>query len=153
MQTVVAGSVMDCPDGLARCSDGIVEVSRLAMIALPCTTPEKSCACPWEAAGTCAAGCVADAVELVIDRGLAVTQLCAPSDGADWKLTVTCLGQVAADPCEESQLYRCAGGMVIDCNAHRVAASCRHGCFAQGAFVDDEGPIGREAAFPILCSR
>ncbi len=151
-QSMGAGPVVDCPDGLARCSQGVVEVSRLATLALPCTTPEKSCACPWQAVGACAAGCAAEGVEIVVAEELSLRQLCAPAHGSS-SFAFAPLGPIAADACEEAQLYRCAGGGVIDCNAHRVVALCSHGCSAEGSFVDDEWPVGREAAFAILCSR
>ena len=61
-----------------------------------------------------------------------------------------------ASSCEEGQLYRCAGGLVVDCAAHVVLAVCTHGCFAEGAAIEEDAQdesVSREAAFAILCSR
>jgi len=152
---------LDCPDGLARCADGEVEASRLARIAQPCRGPESACTCPWEPVATCAHGCVADGLEVIIERSLAATQLCAPETGPpsrpSWKGPVV-VGPTTEPPagCDVGQLYRCAGGVVVDCAAHLVAASCSRGCFAEGAAIDEgdrDEPVRREAAFAILCSR
>jgi hypothetical protein len=153
---------LDCPDGLARCVEGTVETSRLAVIPQPCRGPESVCACPWErAASSCERGCVADGIEVVIDRAQATTQLCAPRRDAN---TAIAWRAVLANPktappaptCDEGQLYRCTAGSVVDCAAHVVLASCTRGCFADGAAIDEsapELPIAREAAFAIFCSR
>ncbi|HXN33212.1 MAG TPA: hypothetical protein VN894_15175 [Polyangiaceae bacterium] len=152
---------LDCPDGLARCSGGTVDASRLARIAQPCRGPESACTCPWERVASCARECVADGLEVVIDRARAATQLCAPEPGAKegpaWKgPAVDPTTAPAAAACDEGQLYRCAAGSVIDCAAHVVRASCARGCFAEGAAIEESAhvePASREAAFAILCSR
>jgi hypothetical protein len=144
--------VIDCPDGLARCIEGQVETSRLAAIARDCRGPETACTCPWEPAGTCTEGCAADGLEMVIERALALRQLCAMNPDA---------GPVASDTkrpvrskCEEGQLYRCTAGAVIDCDTEEAIASCVRGCAAEGASIDEDSvSIRREAAFAILCSR
>jgi hypothetical protein len=143
---------LDCPDGLARCTDGNVEASRLAMIAQPCRGPESVCACPWEPAGVCDGRCVADGLELVIERDAAAAQLCAPVGRA---FDLPAAGDRLAPPgCDEGQLYRCAARVVTDCLHRRAIGSCLRGCFAEGASIEDEvGGISREAALAILCLR
>lgn len=152
---------IDCPDGIARCTDGALEVSRLAHIGQPCRGPETACSCPWDRLGDCARGCAADGLEVVIDRSQAARQLCLPDPpgrgGASWTLGryADASGTPAAT-CEEGQLYRCANGFVIDCGTHEVLGSCTRGCFREGAAIEavtQEESISREAAFAILCSR
>ena len=154
VQSVLPGRLIDCPDGIARCSGGVVEASRLATVGLPCHSAGSTCACPWDEIGICPAGCVSDGLEVAIDRTLAAVQLCAPASPAfDSTTEISIAAGATAAPCEESELYRCVGGIVIDCAAHRVVAPCPHGCFAEGAFVDEDASVCREAAFAILCSR
>jgi hypothetical protein len=162
----VALSGVDCPDGLARCIEGQVEVSRLAKLARPCRGPEGVCSCPWEPIGSCARGCVVDGLEVLMDRGLATTQLCLPELDAGRPAAVSQPARVATATCDEGELYRCTAGEVIDCDARSVIASCSRGCSAEGAAVDDTSPtmpgrvqrpggsasLKREAAFAILCS-
>ncbi len=148
--------VVDCPDGIARCANGNVEVSRLATIPLSCRGPESKCTCPWEHIAACARGCVAAEVELVIERDLAASQLCAagPEGGAVAYPSGSGRSPNAEVPrCEEGELYRCSGRGIIDCVVRSRVASCAHGCFAEGASIDVAIPIDREAAFAILCSR
>src|ERR1700683_5516100 len=45
-------TAIDWPDGLARCTERIVEVSRLTTIMQPCVGTE-GCTCPWDRAGDC----------------------------------------------------------------------------------------------------
>jgi len=153
----VAG--IDCPDGIARCTEGTVETSRLARIGQPCRGPETACSCPWDRVGDCARGCVADGLEVVMDRSQATRQLCLPDPTAT---ASRMRGQSADDAgppaatCEEGQLYRCANGFVVDCSAHAVLGSCTRGCFTEGASIGEvarEETVSRVAAFAILCSR
>jgi hypothetical protein len=144
-------NAVDCPDGLARCTGGIVEVSRLTAIPQPCRGTPEQCACPWERAGECDRGCVVDGLEVVMERPRARAQLCAPevdAGGSARVLAVTSPGR-----CEDEQLYRCAAGAVVACAEGAVVAMCNRGCVAEGAFVGDEQPVSREAAFALLCSR
>jgi hypothetical protein len=144
-------SVVDCPDGIARCAEGSVEASRLARISQPCGGPESACTCPWEPVARCGHGCVAEGLEVVMDRAHAATQLCAPEPDAG---LIRPTGPQAFGTCEEGQLYRCRAATVVDCAAHMIAASCMHECFAEGASIDEgAGSVTREAAFAILCSR
>jgi hypothetical protein len=153
----LAMNVVDCPDGLARCSDGRVEVSRLGSIPRPCRGPESVCGCPWAYVAECDRGCVADGLEVVMDPARAPVQLCAPDVDA---LTAAREEGERAAPglvgCDEGQLYRCSGDAIVDCTRHTVVASCVRGCSDESASVEDgiEGHlVTREAAFAILCSR
>jgi hypothetical protein len=170
---------VDCPDGLARCEDGTVSASRLATLRVPCVGPASACTCPWEAVATCPDGCVADGVEVVIERDRAAGQLCAPGRDAGVlaasPLPTGDAGVLAASPlptgdavvlaasplpgvdagetvCEEGDRFRCAGGRVVECASAATAGLCLRGCFAEGMSIDDDG-VSREAAFAILCSR
>jgi hypothetical protein len=139
----------DCPDGLARCSEGVVEVSRLAMIPAPCRGTAEQCSCPWERVTECERGCVVDGLETVAGRSEAVTQLCAaPPDAGAFARPLH-----APAGCEDGQLFRCSGGQVVSCAEGAVVGACARGCFAEGAALGDELPVSREAAFAILCSR
>ncbi len=168
--------VTDCPDGLARCEEGTVSVSRLATLPMPCQGPASACACPWEVAAACSGGCVAEGLELVVERAKAASQLCAPGPGAGGGVFAASLSppasgtsrassapdggtsQVSAAPdasdapCDEGDRYRCSSGRVIDCAAGLAVGRCVRGCFAEGTSIEDDG-VSREAAFAILCSR
>lgn len=148
--------VIDCPDGIARCAKGNVEVSRLARIPQPCRGPESACTCPWERIASCGRGCVAEEVELVIDRAVAASQLCAagPDSGLVAHPTaVNSSKNAEVARCEEGELYRCTRREIVDCVVRARVASCAHGCFSEGASLDIGTPVDREAAFAILCSR
>ncbi len=145
-------SVTDCPDGLGKCDDGLVSVSRLASLRSPCHGPIDECSCPWERIGSCPNGCAAEGVEVVIEREHAALQLCAPTAIAPPFSRRVAPDSVPAPDCEEGQRYRCVDSVVVDCDARTVGARCIRGCVAPGASVDDDG-AGREAAFAILCLR
>jgi hypothetical protein len=143
---------VDCPDGLARCEEGAVSVSRLATLPVPCRGAAGACTCPWEALAACPRGCAADGVEVVVERARATSQLCAPeSDAGAFAGRPWSAMDAGESPCEEGDRYRCAAGRVIDCEASAVGL-CPRGCFAEGTAIDDDG-VNREAAFAILCSR
>ena len=141
----------DCPDGLAKCEQGVVYASRLATIPQPCGTPAAPCACPWDRLAECPHGCVADGVELVVEREPAKAQLCAPTRDNGPLVRPPPPG-AAPPPCEEGERYRCATGLVVECVSGLAVGQCLRGCFAEGAAVDDDG-VSREAAFAMLCSR
>ena len=143
---------IDCPDGLARCREGYVEVSRLATIEQPCRRPAAQCLCPWERIGSCPIGCVAERVEIVAEPSMASGQLCAPQ--ADAGPIAQSTGAFAPRAsCEEGQLFRCAKGVVIACHGGAPNATCLRGCFADGAAVNDDEPVADWAAVAILCAR
>ena len=144
-------NAVDCPDGLARCSAGTVEVSLLSMIPQPCRGTPEECACRWEAVGDCARDCVVERLEVVVAREKAPRQLCAPPPGT----TFVTAAPPDQEPrgCDEGHVYRCAGGLVTACRDNAVIARCLQGCEAEGASVDDDVPVSREGAFAILCSR
>jgi hypothetical protein len=144
-------SAIDCPDGLARCREGLVEVSLLATIAQPCHGSPEHCQCPWEEVSTCRRGCVADGVEVVLGRETAGVQLC-------WTTPPPVVAEppppdAVATGCDEGDVYRCVRGLVVACHDNAVAARCIRGCAVEGTALGDEVPIPREAAFAILCSR
>jgi hypothetical protein len=142
---------IDCPDGLARCEAGVVSRSLLATIPLPCSGPPGGCVCPWERIADCDQGCAADGLELVIDRSQARTQLCAPPAGAGPFARAT-LPTRASVPCQEGQRFACTAGLMVECASSTVIGLCIHGCYAEGASIDDDGAT-REATFALLCSR
>ncbi len=144
--------VVDCPDGLARCEEGTVSVSRLATLPVPCQGPASACSCPWEAVEACPEGCVADGVEVVAPRALAATQLCAPGRDAGAVAAPLTLPDAGESLCDEGDRYLCAGGRVVECASRSVVGWCLRGCFAERTSIDDDG-VSREAAFAILCSR
>jgi hypothetical protein len=143
----------DCPDGLARCADGVVSVSRLATLPMPCHGPPGACTCPWEWAAQCPSTCAADGVELVVERLRAERQLCAPAiDAGPFATPAVIPLAVHETPCEEGDRYRCSRGQVIECSTGLAVGLCVRGCFAEGTAMDDDA-VSREAAFAILCSR
>ncbi|HEX8790493.1 MAG TPA: hypothetical protein VF765_06045 [Polyangiaceae bacterium] len=147
-------NALDCPDGLARCTGGVVEASRLASIPQPCKGAPESCVCPWERLGACEERCVADGLEMVVDRAVALPQLCAPGpDSGTLARIATGTGAPQPAECDEDVAYRCSAGAVVACAEHRVVGACERGCFAEGTEVGADVPINREAAFAILCSR
>jgi hypothetical protein len=146
-----AANAVDCPDGLARCNGGVVEASRLAMISQPCRGTPEQCSCPWERVAECDRGCVVDGLEVIAERDTAGVQLCAPA--LDAGPPARALAVTSPGRCDEEQLYRCAGGAVVACAEGAVVGICVRGCFVEGASVDVEMTVSREAAFAILCSR
>ncbi|HEY3818596.1 MAG TPA: hypothetical protein VGL81_15585 [Polyangiaceae bacterium] len=144
-------NAVDCPDGLARCNDGVVEVSRLAMIAQPCHGSPEQCRCPWERVQECDRGCAAEGLTIVAEREKGRAQLCAPE--ADAGVSARALAVTSPGQCEEDELYRCSAGAVVSCAESAVVGMCVRGCFTEGASIDREIAVSREAAFAILCSR
>jgi hypothetical protein len=147
---------VDCPDGLARCTDGVVQVSRGYSYPTPCKgLPPDRCTCPWIDVGSCERGCVLDSLEIAIPAVRAVEQLCAPP-GWDGGLPAFAdepppQAEVSGGACE-GELYRCAGGAVIRCgDPPTPVATCRHGCTDDGASLDDED-VGNDGAVVLLCA-
>jgi hypothetical protein len=159
-------NAVDCPDGLARCEEGVVSASRLATVPMPCRSPSADCACPWDRVGECATGCLAEGAEVVLERARATAQLCEPAPnhasfanplgsppagGSPAPAEVDAFGETGAT-CDEGDRYRCAGGRVVECASGSPVAQCVRGCSSEGASIDDDA-VSREAAFAILCSR
>jgi hypothetical protein len=146
-------SAIDCPDGLARCEAGTVLVSRLATVPFPCNGPPARCQCPWDRLEDCDRVCVADGIELVIDRERARAQLCAPEAGApEFARPLGPAPGAPAESCDEGQAYVCRGGTIVDCAIRAAVGRCNRGCYAEGASIDDAS-IGRERGYALLCSR
>lgn len=127
---------MDCPDGLARCTDGRLERSKLAA-----TLPGAPC--PWAPAGECAGGCV----EGVVLPEEHAAQLCRPDAGA-WRALRS---PAAAGDCGDAR-FACTGGRVVDCSAPSTPAlvgTCAHGCAMDA--LDDELSDGD--ALVVMCAR
>jgi hypothetical protein len=141
---------LDCPDGLARCEEGAVSVSRLATIPAPCQGPPEACRCPWDHATDCPGPCAADGVEVVVERD-AAAQLCSPQGGWPFVLPSQ-VPRTSPVPCEEGDRYECSGSAVIECVSNTIVGTCLRGCQRDGAAVDDDR-VSRVAAFAILCSR
>ena len=143
---------VDCPDGLARCESGVVSASRMATVPARCHGPPSVCECPWDPVATCDAGCTAEGVEVVVERGRARPQLCAPVAGTAPFAVPRQPPAAAAAPCDEGERYECRGAAVIECASNTVVATCLRGCDEDGGAIDDDG-VNRVAAFAILCSR
>jgi hypothetical protein len=98
---------------------------------------------------------VAEGVEVASGAWAADRQLC---DGPRVSDAVTPLtgahpSPIPAVACDEGQLYRCAGGLVVACSDSVALVACARGCISEGAAIDDDETVTREAAFAILCSR
>jgi hypothetical protein len=145
-------SAVDCPDGLARCTAGVVEVSLLTAIPQPCAPPSP-CTCPWSVQAYCERGCVAEGAEVVIEPPLAARQLCAASQDGGAVMRVTPAGVPTRAACDDGQLFRCSGADVVDCRENAIIGTCVRGCFAPDACLEGDTPVNSEAAFAILCSR
>jgi len=142
----------DCPDGLARCEQGVVSVSRLATIPVPCHGPPAACTCPWERAASCPGACAADSVEVVMEKDRAAAQLCAPAVAAPPYVLQSPAAVAGAPPCQEGSRFECSAGSIVECASGSFVGRCLKGCERDGASADDDR-VDRVAAFAILCSR
>ena len=155
---------VDCPDGLARCVGGVVEVSRVSRYELPCSGSPESCMCPWDSLGDCPRGCAAEGVEAVIARDRAFAQLCAPDPSDPTEAFARPAAGVPPPPgaCEEGGI-RCIASLVVACRESalggagdvltpRTVAVCLRGCAHEGDAIDEED-VADEAAARILCAR
>jgi hypothetical protein len=154
---------VDCPDGLARCVAGAIEVSHVARIPRPCPQDHPdTCQCPWEAVENCPRGCIEEGTEVVAPPERAGARLCATDP-----LNPSARPATGAAPppgaCEEARedVYRCIGSLVVACSASpdrdggaeaRVLAACVRGCFEEGESLGDE-EVSAEAATRIRCVR
>ena len=151
---------VDCPDGLARCVGGAVEVSHVARIPRPCpsTSRPEDCQCPWEAVANCPRGCTGDGTEVVVPPERAAARLCSP-DPANPPARPA-IGALAPPGACDVEGYRCIGSLVVVCEARgeardaglvpRVLAACVRGCFRDGETMGEE-EADPEAAARILC--
>jgi hypothetical protein len=95
---------------------------------------------------------VADGVELAVERGSALHQLCGP-EGEAGVLLFAAPTPGPAPSCDEGEAFRCVAGDIVACAERRVLARCPRGCFREGASVDVETSLPREKAFALLCLR
>jgi hypothetical protein len=145
----------DCSDGLARCVDDRVEVSRLAHLPHPCgSTPEGrgACACPWDAVARCDTGCAAAGLVALAEPDVASRQLCRPA-------AILSRPAFPADAtpriCAGAAVV-CVDGIVRICDEggrpERLLAVCLHGCDPGIAIDHGEGVIA-DGFSAILCRR
>ncbi len=153
-------AAIDCPDGMARCGQGIVQVSRPYHYPDPCTLSPEQCRCPWERLGDCAKGCAADGLELDVPRERALSQLCspappAPADDANARFASSAPADAVVSACDLA--YVCEKGVVVACGPPaRAIGACTAGCAreGQGFDVDDDTmPVSPSAALAVLCRR
>ena len=151
-------SAVDCPDGLARCGNGIVQVSRAYHYAEPCNGSPELCQCPWERVGDCPIGCAAEGAEVDLPKDRALAQLCAPSPADEAPpFAAAPPGDSIAPACDDG--YVCDRGLVIACGPPaRALAKCLAGCAREGqALFADEGmtddALTPAAARAVLCTR
>jgi hypothetical protein len=150
----------DCPAGLARCVAGRVEVSRAAYLPHPCEAPgaddRRACACPWDVAAACAAGCAAEGVEVIVAADVAAAQLCTPD--APVARPPSPIDPALVGVCSVAEV-RCEAGVVRICDGPglpvRPLAVCLAGCEPAVGWL--EGEPGERAtgagAGAILCRR
>jgi hypothetical protein len=162
---------IDCPDGLARCVGGAVEISHVARIPRPCPPSAKpeECQCPWEAADECPRGCAEEGTVVVTPPERAAARLCAPDPANPPARPVA--GAVAPPGACEVEGYRCLGSLVIACAPGspdrsaaesgalgtgpllaRPFAACVRGCVQEGEALGEE-EADPEGAARILCAR
>ena len=165
---------VDCPDGLARCVEGVVQSSKPYAYSVPCSASPEACSCPWEQVTVCARGCAAEAVVLPIPASVAGDQLCAPDKTAGGvalppaapllaPTTPPPLTSPSARPAPipwtsptdsatcEGERYRCTGGRVVACEpvAHDLGR-CLFGCAVDDATIEEDEVTDRQAT-DVLC--
>lgn len=146
----------DCSDGLARCFSGSVAVSVAGHIPRSCTAPKElpgACACAWSPAGSCAAGCAKEGLEVEATREVAVEQLCATPELL--LRPPTPVETAAVTICAEEGVV-CVEGVVRACVARgqpaRLAGVCVNGC-ASGVALEPGDVLTGDGAASILCRR
>lgn len=141
---------VDCPAGILRCVEGVVELAQASRHPDPCRGSAEMCACPWQVVGRCETDCVSDGTAILLTGPRAQDRLCAPGP----------LERLAAPPppgmpapaaCGE-ELFRCMHSIVMGCNPPRVVASCLRGCAEEEETLVEEG-VDDSAAVSFLCSR
>jgi hypothetical protein len=159
---------VDCPDGLARCVEGVVQSSRAYSYSVPCSSSPEACTCPWTEVTACARGCAAESVVLPVPAAVAADQLCAPGGAVAVPATPPLLAPTTRpspasssapipwtapnDPSTcEGERFRCTGGRVVGCEpvAHDIAR-CLLGCAVDDATVEEEQVTDRQAT-DVLC--
>jgi hypothetical protein len=153
-------AAVDCPDGLARCIGGVVEVSRVARVPQPCPpgAEKKTCTCPWDAVDKCDRGCAAEGTEVVVSPERAAARVCA-NDPANPIARPAPFAVPPAGVCGDAEGFRCVGSLVLACepgdgaaSEGRVVAACTRGCFREGELLREE-EADVEGATRILCAR
>jgi hypothetical protein len=146
----------DCSDGLARCTDGNVEISLMGHVPHPCAAPKErsaACACPWKVAGRCSAGCVSEGLEVAAAPEVALVQLCAPVEAVSRPVLATEATVVTI--CADDGVS-CVDGIVRSCAARgqpaQLVSVCVHGC-APGATLDPDDLRTGNGPAAILCRR
>jgi hypothetical protein len=152
-------NAVDCPDGLARCIGGVVEVSRVARVPQPCPpgAEKKTCTCPWDAVDKCDRGCAAEGAEVVAPPDRAAARVCA-SDPLNPVARPAPLAVAPSGACDDDG-YRCVQSLVVACDEAedagwraRVVAACARGCVHEGESLREE-EADFEGATRILCAR
>jgi hypothetical protein len=156
---------IDCPDGLARCVGGSIEISHVARVPRPCppSSRPEDCQCPWEATATCPRGCSEEGTEVVVPPDRAAARLRAPDPQNPPARPVQ--GVLAPPGACGVEGYVCIGSLVVACSATaapgtgsdggltpRVFAACVRGCFQEGETLGEE-EADPEGAARILCAR
>jgi len=133
-----------------------VAVSIAGHIPTPCTAPKElpgACTCAWTPAGSCAAGCVAEGLEVEAAREVAVEQLCAPTGIVLRPPTPAETGAVSI--CANEGVS-CVEGVVRACLVRgqpaRLAGVCVNGC-AGGVALEPGEVLTSDGAASILCRR
>ncbi len=160
---------VDCPDGLARCVEGVVQSSRAYSYSVPCSASPEACTCPWSEVTACARGCAAESVVLPVPAAVAADQLCAPAGAVALPAAPPLLAPTTPPPptssssaaipwtapsdpstCE-GERFRCTGGRIVGCEpaAHDLAR-CLFGCAVDDATVEEEQITDRQAT-DVLC--
>ena len=146
----------DCSDGLARCSQGQVQVSIAAHVPHPCVAAKETpgaCACPWQTVGQCRGACVKDGIEVVAVPDVAREQLCDPG-GVGFRPPIPSESAVVTICGDDG--VSCVDGVVRACASRgqpsRVAGVCVNGC-APGVVVDPGDVLTGDGAAMILCRR
>ncbi len=150
---------VDCPDGLARCMGGVVQVSRLARRPSPCRGSPESCACPWAVLDRCpSAACVADGLTTALPVNRAAKQLCAPGPvSAPFSRPGPPSNSVLPPLPEacEAAAFVCLGALVVACEpSPRAVGTCIAGCTPEPSL---DGPassgLSDLQALALLCER
>ncbi len=142
------GGGTDCPAGLARCSEGAVEVSRAGFVEPTCKAGEKGCACPWERVDECRMGCESDDLVVDLPRETAAKQLCKAAESA-----FSTIQGGSTTRCELFG-YTCSDGVVTRCGAGgegRIVGRCHRACVQVSNPVEDL--VEESAALGVLCER